>query len=290
MWSKRTYRSVGWLCAAGVIVSGCCPPVEILPESLPNAAEGTAYSQGLSSGAPEPQAWSVTAGALPAGVGIDSSAGVISGTPAEAGTFEFTAAVLAGLSPGCPGERSYSLTVIPRLRADTSLSQARVGEAYTHSFAISGGVAPYQAILVGLPGGLGFSSATATLSGTPNVARTDIQLQLTVTDSGDPQQSLVESMLLTVKPLRVQITTAALTSGQVNVPYSDQVVAENGSTPFSWAVVAGVLPSGLRLNLNTGAISGTPTVAGTGTFTIQVTDSDSLPTSDSQQFTLVIEE
>ncbi|WP_317646054.1 putative Ig domain-containing protein [Sporosarcina sp. GW1-11] len=53
--------------------------------------------------------------------------------------------------------------------------------------------------------------------------------------------------------------------------YSDQVSALNGRAPYTFKRV-GSLPSGMLLDENTGKISGTPTRAGSYTFTIQVTD------------------
>jgi hypothetical protein len=59
----------------------------ITTASLPNGRVGTAYSQTLTAtGVP---AWSLDSGALPAGLDLSAS-GVISGTPANAGTFTFT--------------------------------------------------------------------------------------------------------------------------------------------------------------------------------------------------------
>jgi alpha-tubulin suppressor-like RCC1 family protein len=60
--------------------------------------------------------------------------------------------------------------------------------------------------------------------------------------------------------------------------YSASVQAIGGKPPYqSWSVTAGTLPGGLSLNLDIesgrGLISGTPTTAGTFTFTVQVTDS-----------------
>jgi uncharacterized protein YhjY with autotransporter beta-barrel domain len=51
------------------------------------------------------------------------------------------------------------------------------------------------------------------------------------------------------------------------------VTASGGTGPYTYAVTAGTLPTGLTLNPNTGEISGTPTAAGAFSFTITATDS-----------------
>jgi hypothetical protein len=67
------------------------------------------------------------------------------------------------------------------------------------------------------------------------------------------------------------IVTSSLPSTLVKVAYSATLAASGGSTPYAWAVASG-LPPGLSLGATTGAISGTPTTAGTYPFTAQVTD------------------
>lgn len=66
--------------------------VEVSPSTLPNATQGTAYSQTLTatSCATLPLNWQVTSGSLPHGVTLDQTTGVISGTPTSTGTFNFT--------------------------------------------------------------------------------------------------------------------------------------------------------------------------------------------------------
>jgi len=48
--------------------------------------------------------------------------------------------------------------------------------------------------------------------------------------------------------------------------------ASGGVQPYTWSVVAGALPPGLELPRRENTISGTPTTAGTFTFTVRVTD------------------
>ncbi len=71
------------------------------------------------------------------------------------------------------------------------------------------------------------------------------------------------------------ITTKILAPGEVGLGYSDFLTATGGETPYtSWSIVSGSLPAGLSLNSATGEISGTPTTAGTTSFTAQVMDTE----------------
>ena len=63
-----------------------------------------------------------------------------------------------------------------------------------------------------------------------------------------------------------QITSAAPTAGTLNTFYSHTFTA-NGSPASSWSIVLGTQPNGL--SLSNGVLSGTPTLAGTYTFTVQ---------------------
>lgn len=70
------------------------------------------------------------------------------------------------------------------------------------------------------------------------------------------------------------ITTTSLPNGTANSAYSATLAATGGVTPYSWSVISGSLPAGLTLGPSTGVISGTPTTAGTSSFTVQVTDAN----------------
>ncbi len=64
------------------------------------------------------------------------------------------------------------------------------------------------------------------------------------------------------------------TVGQLySPPGGHSFLASGGTPPYTFAIIAGSLPPGLTLNVNTGVLSGTPTLAGTYNFTVQVTDS-----------------
>ena len=82
------------------------------------------------------------------------------------------------------------------------------------------------------------------------------------------------------------ISTGSLASGTAGASYSATLTATGGITPYTWSVVSGSLPAGLSLASNTGVISGTPTAAGTASFTAQVRDANSQTAS--QAFSITI--
>ena len=63
------------------------------------------------------------------------------------------------------------------------------------------------------------------------------------------------------------ITTTSLPNGTVGTYYEQKLTAD-GTEPIKWSISNGNLPAGLSLNEDTGKISGTPTAAGSNTFTI----------------------
>lgn len=88
-----------------------CPAIAISPATLPDGVSGNAYSQTLAaSGGVRPYVFSLSAGALPAGMNL-SPAGVLSGSPTASGQFTFT--VKAKDANNCEGARNYTLVVNP---------------------------------------------------------------------------------------------------------------------------------------------------------------------------------
>lgn len=82
--------------------------------SLPGGSVGTAYSATLqASGGAQPYTWSVSSGTLPAGLTLNSSSGVISGTPTATGTSSFTIQVNDSESPSQTEAVNFSITISP---------------------------------------------------------------------------------------------------------------------------------------------------------------------------------
>lgn len=105
---------------------------------------------------------------------------------------------------------------------------------------------------------------------------------------GGHQRMLASSDMVTtpanfVAPVPV---ASALQGGYLSTAYSESVWAQNGTTPYTFAVTSGALPTGCTLNSSTGVISGTPTLVQTASFTITVTDAHGY--TGSQSFSITI--
>ena len=86
-----------------------------------------------------------------------------------------------------------------------------------------------------------------------------------------------ESFSITINPPRPLVITNQsdeLSPGTVGEFYCcGNLFADGGVPDYTWSLVSGELPPGLELSDSPGRITGTPTTAGTFTFTVQVTDS-----------------
>ncbi|MBB1060845.1 putative Ig domain-containing protein [Lysobacter spongiae] len=164
-------------------------PVTVSPGSVPGGTVGVAYNQALvASGGAAPYAFSVSAGALPAGLSLSPS-GVLSGTPTAGGNFAFTVTALdSSPAPGpFSGSQAYTLAIAAPTVAlpATGLAGGTLGAAYSDALApATGGTAPYTyAVTAGaLPGGLALDASSGAISGTPN-AIGSFNFTVTATDS-----------------------------------------------------------------------------------------------------------
>src|SRR6185503_14925313 len=211
-----------------------------------------------------PYSWSITAGSLPAGLSISPSTGVISGTPTAQGTSNFTVQVKD--SPGAAATAAVSITINSPLSLTNVLPNGTVGIAYSASITAAGGTTPYACSITGsLPAGLSLSGCI--VSRTPTVAGS-ATVTVKVTDASSPSQAVSQVETIVISPATLTLGSP-LPNGTVGVAYNGNITASGGTTPYSCSIT-GALPAGLGIAGCT--VSGTPTVAGSVTVLVKVTD------------------
>jgi hypothetical protein len=152
-----------------------CPIITVNPPTLPNGTVGTPYNQAVSAtGGTAPYTFSVSSGALPTGLVLNPTTGVISGTPTTAATFNFT--ITAADANGCLGSRPYTITMAapgcPVITlSPTTLPAGVTGTPYSQSVTASGGTPGYTYTVSSgsLPTGLTLNPATGAITGVPVV-------------------------------------------------------------------------------------------------------------------------
>jgi hypothetical protein len=243
------------------------PAVVISTTTLIGGTSGVAYSQTLAAtGGNGTFTWSVTAGTLPAGLTL-SSAGVLSGTPTTVATSNFTVQVASGTSTAT---QALSVTIVSPILAvsTTTLANATVGGLYTKTLVATGGTGGnvWSVISGALPAGLALSPA-GVLSGTPTTVGPNA---FTVQVTSGVQTAAQILSLTVVAPGPVVISTTILPDAPLTVLYSQQLLASGGIGTYTWTVSAGALPAGMVLT-SAGVLTGTPTVAGSASFTVMAT-------------------
>jgi hypothetical protein len=240
----------------------------------PAGAVGAAYSYTFTASGSPAATFSVATGALPAGLTLNG-AGLLSGTPTTAGTATFT--VTATNPAGTGGTGTISLTITPAngapvITAATPSPAATVGKAYTYSFTASGTPVPTFAVLSGtLPPGVGLTAA-GVLSGTPTADGT-FAFTVTATNSKGTDTAGPITVTVAKAPAKPLFTASKPpTTAVVGTDYSYAFLASGQPAP-TYAVATGALPTGLSLNQTTGSLGGTPTAAGSFSFTISATNS-----------------
>jgi hypothetical protein len=155
----------------------------------------------------------------------------------------------------------------------------RVGTELTFSITVTGCASsnkqPSFRVVDGrLPQGtklFDFAGSTGLINGVPTTAGS---FTFTVRVKDETRATDTETFTIQILPPEAPtITTVALSGGTVGEFYCcGNLFASGGVQPYDWSVVAGALPAGLELPRGENTISGTPTTAGTFSFTVRVTD------------------
>ena len=260
---------------------------------LPDAVQGLAYQAHLVTSHQAGGSLSVVSGSLPAGLSLPAtftgSGDTVSGIPTtQSGGSSFT--VQGTGDQGQPLYQAYSIAVdqnqpLAVNNGGSALDPGFAGQAYTASFFVIGGAAPYIWSMVSgqFPPGLSLTTfsdprdANDELTGTPTTTGT-YTFTMKVTDYGGQQAT--QQFTVTVRP-PLQVTTTTLPAGTVGRPYSHDLDlnVQGGLAPYSWFVVDNIseLPPGLTLDTTApdfnNVLDGTPTQTGTFSFPMQVQDS-----------------
>ena len=228
-----------------------------------------AYSLQLTATGGGTQTWSISSGALPAGMTLNASSGMLSGTPTQDGDYHFQVKVTDGTRSDI---QTYAMSVVEPLviagGPGPAAAQIEVGRPYSVTLTATGGRSPYTWSATDLPSWLTLDPATGAISGEPTAPGT-ATAQVTVTDS----LGLKTTQSLTVSvAAKLTLANRPLPKGKVGRSYHGRLVVIGGVTPRAFRVLNGKLPVGVRLNALTGALSGTPRKAGTYRFTVRVRD------------------
>jgi hypothetical protein len=235
--------------------------------------------------------FSVSSGTLPPGLSI-SDEGIISGTPTQAGSYDFYLTVTYDKPTYCKSSSDDRFIINinpakPRLIVSTaSLPDASINQAYTApALSASGGTVSSWTLAAGtLPPGLTLNP-NGVISGTPTQSGV---FTFTVQANGDGTTDTKQLSIFVLAPLDLGLapngTPVAAQPVAVNMklatPFTWGVKATGGREPYTYS--ANRLPAGITLNPD-GTVTGTPTLAGTTRSTITVRDARG--TTDTLQVT-----
>jgi hypothetical protein len=260
------------------------PPLSITSTAMANGIVGTAYSSAIASSGGVPQlTWSVPPGTLPPGLELNTSSGLISGTPTTAGVYTFFPTVTDSAIPrqkftAKTGVTISVLTVSQPQSVTPPLPPGDVAVGYTASLVATGGVAPYTWSITNgqLPSGLTLNSKQGTISGIP-ILTTTANFAVEVEDANSTKSAPQNLSIVINKP--GSAITNSLFSGAYSFLFhgfdsgGNVEMAGNFTANGNGTIIAGQLDSnrsGGTLGIFTGStFSGTYTVGSDGRGTMQ---------------------
>jgi len=188
------------------------PPVFVA--SMPPAPNGMVavwyQLAGSTSGQVGAVAWSIVSGALPAGITLNSSSGVLAGTPSTAGVYSATVQACDTWNPSRNVNMPVAIVVAPSsiAVATTVLPGATQNRSYRATLLANGGtgIATWTVVGGALPAGLSLA-ADGTLSGTPTTVGT-FTFTVRAADSGWSSNVATASLSIVVASGEVVLYTA----------------------------------------------------------------------------------
>ena len=220
---------------------------------------------------------------LPAGLSINTSTGVVSGTPSAASVAANYTVTVSDGATSATAIITIGVSGTATLSPSTQTVTGRVGAAITvtTAFTSTGLGTRYFSIAPALPAGLVFSSSTGVLSGTATAARGATTYVVTAADGTN---YAVATMRLTISAVPLMTPASQAVSGVVgtaiattSVFVAPTLTDTSGTKTFT---VSPALPAGLTLNAATGTVSGTPTAVSTQTtYIVTATDGTNFATS-----------
>jgi uncharacterized protein (TIGR03437 family) len=264
-------------------INPATPTLTITTKVLISGGAGQGYSQSVDAAGGSPP-YTFSASGLPAGLAI-SSAGKITGTPTNNGSYPVTITVMDAV--GAQATHSYTLTVTSSLTiATTDIANASVGQSYFQVITAVGGTTPLTFTTTGLPPGLALTPGSTTmqvnLSGTlsPSSAGT-YTVDVTVTDARNASATAEYTLIVYSPP--VISTASPLPNATAGVPYSQSFSAAEGLGPYKYFLLSG--PSVVTISL-VGVLNAIFPAAGPVNFTVQVIDVNN--NTSSKTFTVTV--
>ncbi|BED98172.1 hypothetical protein Ef30038_45960 (plasmid) [Escherichia fergusonii] len=213
---------------------------------------------------------------LPAGLGLNSTNGIISGTPAAASVVTTYTMTVRDGSSGAENSTTFSLGIAPALAVTQSLYSKVLSmnsNVNLTAINVTGGVSPVVSISPSLPQGLNLNASTGEITGIPTVETGATTYTISVTDqNASPVKRLTLSLTVAPGPDLTVNTADKMLAVGAGVNY----LPVAGTSPVGGILsyrVSPPLPSGLGLNSTNGVISGTPrAVSSVMTYTMTVRD------------------